>query len=238
MKAHELGDDETGSRGQEKVIRHYPDERWFHWLLATAILTLLVTGFSATLGWKFNWVPIHWITGVFVTLIVLYHIAKAIFGRYVSVMWPDRKDLANAWRSVRLVMGLGTKVPGKPGKYPLMQKLYHWGIAGWILVLIATGLLMLAKLDTPFWKRNPYFLTEMQWGIVYSIHGFLALGLITLIIIHVYFALRPDKIFLLRSMIVGWTTRSEWLGESDPTRWHPAPWHGEDVDKPPPPPPT
>ena len=40
--------------------------------------------------------------------------------------------------------------------------------------LVATGLLMLAKLDTPFWQRNPYWLSETTWGIVYTIHGICA----------------------------------------------------------------
>lgn len=44
---------------------------------------------------------------------------------------------------------------------------------------------------------------------IHSIHGVFALGMVTLIMIHVYFAPRPDKIYLLRSMIVGWPTRAE-----------------------------
>ena len=74
----------------------------------------------------------------------------------------------------------------------------------------------MAKIDTPFWQRNPFFLTDFQWGLVYSIHGFFALGMITFLIILVYFALRPHKRFLLRSM-----TRGEYLAEHDPVRWMP-----------------
>lgn len=202
-----------------RVVRHFLTERLFHWVLAGSVLTLLVTAFAPIFNWEIDWVPVHWITGVVLIVIVLFHIVRAVFKLDLWSMTPDRKDVANAWRSSLLTLGVRSQPPGKAGKYPLMQKLYHWGIAGWIFVLIATGGLMLAKIDTPFWQRNPYFLTDFQWGIVYTVHDFFALGLITLIIMHVYFALRPDKIFLLRSMLVGWTTEKEYETEHDPDRW-------------------
>lgn len=218
---HPTSTPDISATGEQKgrVVRHLIVERLFHWVLAGSVLTLLVTSFGPILGWKFDWLATHWITGLVLTAAILFHIIRAIVGLDLWSMIPDRKDLANAGRAVARTFGVHAQLPSKAGKYPLMQKLYHWGIAGWILVLIGSGGLMLAKIDTPFWRRHPYFLSDAQWGIVYSVHDFFALGLITLIIMHVYFALRPDKIYLLRSMILGWVTRGECEKDHDPDRW-------------------
>ena len=82
---------------------------------------------------------------------------------------------------------------------------------------------MLVKVDTPWWERDPYWISDGAWGIVYAVHGFSALLLITLVMTHVYFALRPEKALYLRSMIRGWITREEYLREHDPERWRIAP---------------
>lgn len=211
--------DATARERTARVRRHLLIDRLFHWTLAGSVLTLLVTAFAPILGWDIAWVQVHWITGIVLGVIVLFHVARALIRLDLWSMLPDRKDMVSAWRGTLLTLGFRSQPPEKPGKYELMQKLYHWGIAGWIFVLIATGGVMLAKINTPFWQRSPYFLTDFQWGIVYSIHDFFALGLITLIIMHVYFAVRPDKIFLLRSMIVGWITEKELEAEHEPNRW-------------------
>lgn len=204
---------------EPRVLRHALPERLFHWTLAISFLTLLVSAFGPILGWQFDWVPLHWGAGIVLTLAVLFHLGRALFSLDFWSMMIDRADLRNAWRGLVSVLSGRGALPGKPAKYPLMQKLFHWGMAGWVLVLIATGLLMLAKLDTPFWQRNPYWLSEFTWGIIYTIHGLFALAAVPLIIMHVYFAVRPDKIFLLRSMIVGWMTRREYLDNHDSDRW-------------------
>jgi formate dehydrogenase subunit gamma len=42
---------------------------------------------------------------------------------------------------------------------------------------------------------------------------------ITLIMAHVYFALRPEKLWMTRSMFRGWISREEFLAHHDPKRW-------------------
>jgi hypothetical protein len=44
-------------------------------------------------------------------------------------------------------------------------------------------------------------------------------GLIALVIIHVYFGLRPEKRPITKSMIFGWMSRDFVLKEHDPARW-------------------
>jgi thiosulfate reductase cytochrome b subunit len=92
-------------------------------------------------------------------------------------------------------------------------------VAAVVLAIIVTGLLMLAKIDTAFWRRDPYWLTDRQWGIVYTIHGLAAMAAITLVMVHIYLGVRPDKWWMTRSMFTGWIARADYDKHHDPTRW-------------------
>ena len=43
----------------------------------------------------------------------------------------------------------------------------------------------------------------MTWGLMYVLHGLAGVGLIALVMIHVYFAIRPEKRDITKSMIFG-----------------------------------
>jgi cytochrome b subunit of formate dehydrogenase len=47
------------------------------------------------------------------------------------------------------------------------------------------------------------------WGVTYVLHDLAALLAVTLVMIHVYFALIPENRMYLRAMIRGWVTRQE-----------------------------
>jgi len=188
-----------------RIERHKLVDRAYHWLMAASMLILLVTAFLPILGIKFEWVGIHWVTGLVLTVIVLIHVIHASFFQNFWAMVPDGEDLRAPF--------------AKPGKYSVAQKLYHLAISVLILAAIATGLLMWRKVDTPFWQRDPYWLSTDAWGVVYAIHGVAAMALVTMVIIHVYFALRPDEWHLTRSMLRGWITGKEYRDHHDPRRW-------------------
>ena len=78
---------------------------------------------------------------------------------------------------------------------------------------------MLVKIDTPWWERDPYWLSENTWGVIYILHDFAALLLVIMVMMHIYFALRPEKLFFARSMILGWITSEEHAAHHDPERW-------------------
>jgi formate dehydrogenase subunit gamma len=202
-----MGEEMTAgsSAATGRIERHKLVDRAYHWLMAVAMLILLATAFLPILGLKFAWVDIHWITGLVLTAIVLFHILRASFWQNFWSMMIDSEDLKDPL--------------GKPGKYSLAQKLYHLAIAVLILAAIASGLLMWRKVDTPFWQRDPYWLSTDSWGVVYAIHGLAAMALVTMVIIHVYFALRPDEWYLTRSMLRGWITRKEYEDHHAPRRW-------------------
>jgi cytochrome b subunit of formate dehydrogenase len=51
------------------------------------------------------------------------------------------------------------------------------------------------------------------------LHGLAGVGLIALIMVHIYFGLRPEKRAITKSMIFGWMSRDFYLKEHDPKRW-------------------
>ena len=133
------------------------------------------------------------------------------------MIWvEDGRDLL---LDIRHTLSGGATPPARSGKYDVLQKLYHLGAAVLILAIGATGMLMLLKIDTPFWRRDPYWFSSDTWGAIYAVHGLAAMALVTVLIIHVYFALRPDEWHLTRSMFRGWITRKEYSDHYDAKRW-------------------
>jgi cytochrome b subunit of formate dehydrogenase len=206
-------------RPTERLVRHRLPDRVFHWIMAATVLALLATGFLPIVGVKFPWVTIHWSAGLALTVAVLFHVVRAVFGLQPSTMVIRGYDLRDAWRGAACALGLSRAAPGKPGKYPLLQKLFHHTVALVLLTTIGTGLLMMVKVDTPFWTRDPYWLADRTWGIVYVLHGIAALASVTLVMVHVYFAVRPEKLWMTRSMILGWINRRDYQAHHDPARW-------------------
>jgi thiosulfate reductase cytochrome b subunit len=145
-----------------------------------------------------------------------------------SVIWQDWRsmmiypdDVRDIWRAMWRALAARGAAPAVPGKYDALQKLYHLGMAVLVLAVVVTGLLMLLKIDTPLWRRNPYWFGNDAWGIIYAVHGIGSMAMITMIMIHIYFALRPDEWHLLRSMFRGWISRKEYFEHHDAGRWKP-----------------
>jgi formate dehydrogenase subunit gamma len=201
------------------VLRHARIDRWFHWGTALSVLILMATAFLPILGLQFPWVTAHWVAGLVLTLFVLWHAVRALGWQSPASMWIGRRDWQDLKSIVRGSLRRSAEPPPKPGKYSLAQKLAHHAFTVLVLAVIVTGALMLVRIDTPWWERDPYWLPDTAWGIVYVVHGFAALCFISMVMIHAYFALRPEKRMFLRSMWAGWITRQEYLGNHDPDRW-------------------
>ncbi len=202
-----------------RVLRHSLASRMFHWVMAASVLVLLFTAFLPLLGLQFSWVTPHWIAGLVLTGAIIFHIIHASFWTGLRFMWITRQDWRDGWLALRQIVGLYEPEPGKPGKNPLENKLFHHTTSVVTLAVIVTGLLMMVKVDTPFWRRNPYLLPDSTWGVMYAVHGIASVALITLIMVHIYFAIRPEKRAITRSMIVGWITRDHYLEHYDPAQW-------------------
>jgi len=202
-----------------RIPRHSLAARLFHWIMAAAIFALLFTAFLPKIGIQFNWVTYHWIAGTVLTASILFHVIHATFYLDFWSIWPDRSDLEDARRRLQRFLGKSAALPRKFGKYPLENKLYHGVITLTGLAVIITGVCMMFRVRTIFFPRNPYLFSDMTWGLMYVLHGLAGVGLITLVIVHVYFAIRPEKLPITASMIVGSMSREFYLKEHDPTRW-------------------
>jgi len=203
----------------DKLLRHVLADRIFHWVMASTVFVLLGTAFFPILGLDFPWVTAHWISGLVLTAAVFFHMVRALFFQDLRTMWIGLEDLRNLIELIRWNLRLSPTIPGKPGKYSLAQKIIHHVMTLIILLVVMTGLLMLVKIDTPWWERNPYLLEESSWGFIYVVHDLTAMCLITLVMVHIYFSVRPEKLFFLRSMLLGWITRKEYLEHHDSRRW-------------------
>jgi cytochrome b subunit of formate dehydrogenase len=170
-------------------------------------------------GVEFDWVTIHWIAGTVLAASVLFHIIHASFWLEFWAIWPDKTDIVDATRRLRRFFGQAVPAPRRFAKYPFENKGFHAAIIAAGLSVIATGIFMMFRVRTIFFSRNPYLFTDVTWGWMYVLHGLAGVGLIALVIIHVYFGLRPEKRPITKSMIVGWMSRDFVLKEHDPARW-------------------
>jgi cytochrome b subunit of formate dehydrogenase len=175
----------------------------------------------AELGLGNLWVTWHWIAGLVLTASIVFHIIHASFWMDFWSIWPDRIDLEDAKRRWLRANGKDAPAPRKFAKYPLENKLYHAVIVLAGLAVIITGVFMMKRIRTPIFTRNPYVFSDMTWGLTYILHGLAGVGLIRLIMVHVYFALRPEKLVITKSMVFGSLDREHYLEHHDPGRWVP-----------------
>ena len=204
-----------------RVARHSLAARLFHWIMAAAMFALLFTAFLPKVGVQFAWVTWHWIAGIVLTVSIVFHIIHASFWLDFWSIWPDKADLEDASRRWRRALGQSAPEPRKFAKYPLENKAYHGVIVLAGLAVTLTGVFMMFRVRTPFFTRNPYMFGDMTWGLMYVLHGLAGVGLIALVMVHVYFAVRPEKFDITKSMIFGSISREHYLEHHDPERWVP-----------------
>jgi cytochrome b subunit of formate dehydrogenase len=201
-----------------RVARHSLAARAFHWVMAAAMFVLLFTAFLPIAGVKFAWVQWHWMAGLVLTASIAFHVVHASLWMDFWSIWVGPRDLPEL--KAELLRELGHDAPGpKSGKYPLGNRLYHTAIVLVGLAVTGTGLLMLSRVRTPLFTRNPYWLGDTTWGLTYVAHGLAGVSLVGLVIAHVYFAVRPEKWWLTKAMVLGWITRRQYLEHHDPARW-------------------
>src|SRR5262245_39744954 len=104
----------------ERVLRHALFDRLYHWLMAASVLTLMGTAFLPIVGIKFEWLSLHWMTGIVLAVLVLIHIVRAVIWQDWRAMVPDGADIRDGFRKIRAAYGNGP-APGKPGKYKIAQ---------------------------------------------------------------------------------------------------------------------
>jgi cytochrome b subunit of formate dehydrogenase len=203
----------------ERIPRHSLVARLFHWIMAASMFTLLFTAFLPKVGFQFDWVTYHWIAGTVLTVSIVFHVIHASFWLDFWAIWPDREDVADSWKRVRRFLGQPAPLAPRFAKYPIENKLYHGAIIATGLSAIVTGVFMMFRVRTIFFRRNPYLFGDMTWGLMYVLHGLAGVGLIALVMVHVYLAVRPEKRAITKSMIFGSMNRKFYLEHYDPERW-------------------
>lgn len=201
----------------EKVERHSLPARIFHWTMSVAMLTLLVTAFVPVMGLQFNWVELHWQAGVLLTATIVYHVIHAIGWQDFWSMF--QLGIGEGIAHLKHIMSPKAPPPPKAGKYPFDHRLYHHAIVVVSLAAVITGGLMMVRIDTPFWTRNPYLFSDSVWGVMYVVHGLAGVSLIVLVASHIYFALRPERRWITWSMVRGWIDREHYVAHFDPSKW-------------------
>jgi len=212
---------DIAARIPQKVARHSLGARLFHWIMAASMFVLLLTAFLPKIGVQFAWVTWHWMAGIVLTISILFHIVHASFVLDFWSIWPDKEDIEDATRRFKRTMGQQAPPPRRFAKYPLENKMYHAVIVLAGLSVMFTGFFMMFRVRTPFFTRNPYLFGDMTWGLMYVLHGLAGVGLIALIIVHIYFAVRPEKLVITKSMIFGSMDKDYYLKHHDPQRWVP-----------------
>ena len=210
---------QLAARLPERVKRHSFTARAFHWIMAASMFALLITAFLPRVGVQFAWVTYHWIAGAVLTVSIVYHVIHATFFMDPWSIWPDKADIEDAQRRLKRFMGQEAPPPRRFAKYPLENKMYHGVIVLTGLAVIVTGVFMMFRVRTAFFPRNPYLFGDMTWGLMYVLHGLAGVGLIALIMVHVYFAVRPEKFDITKSMIFGTMSKEHYLEHHDPERW-------------------
>jgi len=205
---------EEAAKYPARSARHTLPARLFHWGMAACMLTLLATAFLPKVGLRFDWLGAHVLAGSILVAAIVFHIAHAVYCMDFWAIWPTTADLAELHNLS------GKSAPVRPGKYPLGNKLYHLAIVVLGLTMAVTGACMLTRVRTGFMARDPYrYFSDGGWGIVYALHGLAGLSLVALIIIHVYFAVRPEKRAITKAMLTGAMDRDFYLSHHNPARW-------------------
>src|SRR5436309_269201 len=119
----------TEARTRGRIMRHALIDRLYHWAMAACVLTLMATAFLPIIGYKFEWLGLHWTTGVALGTLVAFHIVRALAWQDAWSMVIDGRDLRNGWQRLLRLAGTKAPPPEQPGKYHGLQKLYHAGIA-------------------------------------------------------------------------------------------------------------
>lgn len=134
------------------------DQRWEHTLLILSFTVLLLTGLVQKYRgeqWSQDILSspervllvrdIHHISAIVLTLLVVYHLGRAIVllarRKMSSAMFPTLQDVRDAGQMIKYLFFLTEKKP-KFGKYNFEQKFTYWFLFFGIGIMVVTGFIL------------------------------------------------------------------------------------------------
>jgi formate dehydrogenase subunit gamma len=210
-----LPDDEIHRGPPITVGRYGPGKRLNHWITASCLILLALSGLSlfhpslffltGLFGGGQNTRMLHPWIGV-----VLFLSFFILFAQLWRANLPTRADVQWTSQIGDFIAGHEERLP-ELGKYNAGQKLIFWGMAFFIIVLIATGLLVW---DQYFGETTPIDLRRAA----ILIHSISAVLILLLFILHVYAAIwtRGTLRAMTRGTVTGgwaWRHHRKWLKE-------------------------
>jgi len=196
---------------QRRILRYSAPERINHWVVAFCFILVSLSG----LGFFFP--SFNWLMNIFGTPqlarilhpfagVVMFCCFMLMFLRYWRHNLINHDDLL--WAKNIHKVALNQEV-GDTGRYNFGQKIVFWAAIVFLVLLLASGVLI--------WR--PWFAGYFPIPLIRAallMHSIAALGLIMVIMIHIYAALWVKG--TITAMVEGWVTTA-WAKKHHP-RWY------------------
>lgn len=188
-------------RNPRDLVRYNASERLNHWIVGICFILLALSGLAFfhpaffPLTALFGGGPWTRILHPFIGVVMaFFFLIMAV--RFAGLNLIERRDIEWLKDIKKMVHGNDHDMP-EQGKYNGGQKLLFWGLVLCMLALTVSGVLM--------WRSMVPVSTEVvRWASV--VHAAAAIGMILLIILHVYAAIWTKG--TIRAMLYGTVTRA------------------------------
>ncbi|WP_435126906.1 cytochrome b/b6 domain-containing protein [Halobaculum sp. D14] len=226
------------SQGIDEIQRFTVAQRASHWIMALSIFALMLSGFiimntevTVKIVPGLSWLTVHIVAAVVLIGYVIFHVAHVASKGTWNKMFIGTKELKDLWVRFKNLIGVTEKYP-RQFEYPSAQKFLHLGVTGATFGVILTGFVLLRRVNLkPLWEATREFsFLGVQFGLgtadapglvswSFVFHDFFAIGLVALVMGHVYFALRPNEWEITASMITGTVSVQEYAEKYSPSSW-------------------
>lgn len=227
------------NQGVDEVHRFTATQRASHWIMAISVFLLMLSGFimlNSNITIRgiagVSWLDIHIVFSIIFIGYFIFHIGHVAYKGTWKAMWFGRRDLEDQVLRLKNFIGMSDDYP-RQFKYPSAQKLLHLGVAVVSIGVVATGVVLLRRVEVPLlWgpTREFTFLGiqfglgsgEPAWGLVtwsFVLHDLSAIFFVALVIGHIYFAIRPDEWPVSKSMITGNIPVETYAEKYSPRSW-------------------
>ncbi|QKJ85087.1 Formate dehydrogenase O gamma subunit [Paramixta manurensis] len=196
---------------RERIVRYSAPERINHWIVAFCFV------FAALSGLGFFFPSFNWLMNVLGTPqlarilhpfvgVIMFAAFLIMFFRYWKHNLIDREDIIWAKNIHKIAQN---EEVGDTGRYNFGQKCVFWAAIFSLLLLLASGIVIWRP-----WFAGAFPIPLIRLALM--AHSFAAVGLIIVIMIHIYAALWVKG--TITAMVEGWVT-SAWAKKHHP-RWY------------------